>query len=181
MSQINFTNFHNKTVANFTVCDRPDRNPDFVSDSGSEYWNAGDGVIRAADHWVGDMGCTAIRSCLWSIDAAGYGERVGFAAYDSFRIRKAVPIWHHVADADRELAQLILDHNGVPASLWTKGSGRHTKKRDIPVWASETFKDMASFEKRIGDRKARQLIIADTVVCRRVLKQGRIKVGEKLA
>lgn len=63
-----FSNFHNATVAKFTPADRPNRAPDFVSKGGSVYWDTGEGVIRASDHWVGLQGCANQRSCKWSLE-----------------------------------------------------------------------------------------------------------------
>lgn len=57
---IGFHNFHNNTIATFTPCHIPDRDPDFTSPSGSCYWDNGDRVIRAADHWG-----ARIKSCDW--------------------------------------------------------------------------------------------------------------------
>lgn len=59
---IDFNNFHDATAAIFQPCEAPDRKPDFVSESGSEYWDMGIGVIRRSDHW----GCN-IRSCWWAL------------------------------------------------------------------------------------------------------------------
>lgn len=84
----NFTTFHNATNATFTACPLPGRKPDFISDSGSSYWDTGDGVIRAADHWG------RARSCFWSLDGKTLGDQqgtwghhfaAGFAPYTAFR------------------------------------------------------------------------------------------------
>ena len=53
-------NFHLATSATFVPCAKPDRAPDYVSDSGSEYWYVGDTVIRNANHWG------IVASCKWS-------------------------------------------------------------------------------------------------------------------
>ncbi len=58
--KVNFANFHNFTTAVFTPCVKPDREPDFVSDSGSEYWDLGDRVVRLSDHWGW------VKSCSWT-------------------------------------------------------------------------------------------------------------------
>lgn len=69
-TRVNFDNFWIETFANFTACDDPpDRDPDFVSRSGSKYWNVDDAaVIRQSDHWTGQHGCRRIVDCLWWID-----------------------------------------------------------------------------------------------------------------
>ena len=89
-SAINFTNFHDATRARFQPCERPDREPDFVSKSGSRYWDLGNGVVREADHWR-----AGIRSCSWFLNVAMPGMpsgcfdglAVGFCAYSDFKER----------------------------------------------------------------------------------------------
>lgn len=51
MKKTSFKNFFGGTVADFSRCEIPDRNPDYVSFSGSAYWNKGNKVIRQSDHW----------------------------------------------------------------------------------------------------------------------------------
>jgi hypothetical protein len=43
----NFKNFCASTIGNFIICSIPNRPPDYTSDSGSVYWNAGDTVERS--------------------------------------------------------------------------------------------------------------------------------------
>ncbi|MDQ3288927.1 MAG: hypothetical protein M3Q42_11855 [Pseudomonadota bacterium] len=52
-------NFHDSTTADFAPCATPRREPDYISGSGSRYWNTTEGVIREADHWGG------CRRCMW--------------------------------------------------------------------------------------------------------------------
>lgn len=54
-----FSNFYIGTAANFIVCKNPERNPDYISKSGSAYWDEGDRVIRWSDHWH------IVGSCYW--------------------------------------------------------------------------------------------------------------------
>ena len=55
----------------------PDRGADFESKTGSRYWNTGDGVYRASDHWNED-----IHGCTWLLDGAVCQEpAVGYSAY----------------------------------------------------------------------------------------------------
>ncbi len=65
-----FSNFHDETCAIFTSCETPSRRPDFISESGSEYWDNGDSVIRRANHWGKD-----IASCRWELDDRLVGSR----------------------------------------------------------------------------------------------------------
>lgn len=89
-SAVNFTNFHDATKAIFTPCDKPGREPDFVSKSGSAYWDLGHGVVRCSDHWNG-----SIRSCSWflAVQMPGMpsgcfdGEAFGYCAYGDFKER----------------------------------------------------------------------------------------------
>lgn len=64
-AKIDFRNFWLRSIANFTVCERPDRDPDHESWSGSIYWDMGDHVVRYSDHWTGQFGVGAIRECKW--------------------------------------------------------------------------------------------------------------------
>lgn len=59
-SPIGFDTFHQKTRATFRPCPTPDREPDFVSPGRSVYWDLGDRVVRASDHWSGQNGCEEI-------------------------------------------------------------------------------------------------------------------------
>jgi len=54
--------FFEGTKANFTSCEIPSKKPDYESKSGSVYWYSKDGVVRAADHWLG------VASCKWILD-----------------------------------------------------------------------------------------------------------------
>lgn len=62
---INHSNFFVGTQAWFKPCERPDREPDFISLSGSKYWYGEDKdggfVIRESDHWG------AVGPCDWRI------------------------------------------------------------------------------------------------------------------
>jgi hypothetical protein len=62
---VDFRNFWIRSIANFTICERPQRDPDHVSFSGSLYWDEGDYVVRYSDHWSGEFGVTYIRKCRW--------------------------------------------------------------------------------------------------------------------
>lgn len=54
--------FYEGTYAKFVPCKKPARKPDFISDSGSQYWYVRGAVIRFADHWGN------VASCCWDID-----------------------------------------------------------------------------------------------------------------
>lgn len=74
-----FRNFFVSTVANFVVCEKPERNPDYISKSGSAYWDEGEKVIRWGDHW-GPVG-----SCYWQLWGDDY-EQCGECDYKDFRL-----------------------------------------------------------------------------------------------
>lgn len=183
---VDFTNFHDRTRADFTMCARPDRPADFISESGSEYWDCGHGVIRAADHWVSQNGCYGIRSCVWTLNTAlGWRETAaGYCSYADFIVRREVPVWHTVSRADRAVAA-ELDGRAVAVSDWTTGTGRSTRRRATPAWAREVAAAGSA------DRKVRRLlrerprvqraIVAEQRVVRAILGgAGKIKIGSRL-
>ena len=58
-------NYFMGTAADFKSVQRPDREPDYVSYSGSEYWYSEDGVVRGSNHWG-----TGIASTDWFLDGS---------------------------------------------------------------------------------------------------------------
>ena len=93
----NESNFFNATAAVFDLCEQPEREPDYISGSGSEYWYINGGVVRKSNHW-GD----AIASCAWYVrdfdmmrsdnpstewilEHTGKFEVCAFASFDTFR------------------------------------------------------------------------------------------------
>ncbi len=87
-------NFFENTLVRYEECDKPNRNPDFESYSGSRYWYTKKGVVRGSDHW----GC-GIVNCDWALHTkdgrnvyGGYWTharsfakpRYGFAAWKDF-------------------------------------------------------------------------------------------------
>lgn len=59
-TKYNENNFFENTAAVFSICDKPNREPDYISASGSSYWYENNGVVRCADHWG-----WGIASCCW--------------------------------------------------------------------------------------------------------------------
>jgi hypothetical protein len=83
----NFDNFFLATVADWMLCEIPDRDPDFVSWSGSAYWHLGNRVRRLSDHWG------IVASCKWLME----GRRIkaflcGECYYDDFRSMRSLII-----------------------------------------------------------------------------------------
>lgn len=77
---VTFNNFFNNTEAVFKGCKKPNRKPNFKSNSGSKYWygsdKKGDFVIRNSNHWsvlkaIGSKEtlreCKSIASCQWHL------------------------------------------------------------------------------------------------------------------
>lgn len=76
----NFSTFYRRTSAIFYPCATPDRKPDFISASGSKYWDEGHGVIRSSDHW-GD-----IADCDWWVNEDTSEESyTGYCPYTGFQ------------------------------------------------------------------------------------------------
>lgn len=67
---VTHNNFHLETRALFMPCETPDRMPDYVSDSGSQYWYEGNTVIRCANHWG------IVASCRWAYNGKENGQYV---------------------------------------------------------------------------------------------------------
>lgn len=83
-----FENFYLATVADWSRCEIPERLPDYVSFSGSAYWDCGDRVKRLADHW-GD-----VASCRWFIEGTIFPIFIcGECHYEEFRSMK---VFEHV-------------------------------------------------------------------------------------
>ena len=86
LMEYNFDNFFIETVANFTRCELPERHPDYVSYSGSTYWNAGDKVIRWSNHWGKN-----ISTCCWYLDFKELklqNSLAGCCYYEDFRHKR---------------------------------------------------------------------------------------------
>ena len=148
---VDFGNFHQRTVAEFSPSDTPDREPDFVSPAGSVYWDAGIGVYRSSDHWAGMNGCTGQASCRWSIlDAVRPGFWVtGYCGYDKFRpvsTARPAPVY---GECDRALALALQSHGFVmadrsrfpaPVPSWARLSLRgsaHTWPESLPLFDAD--------------------------------------------
>lgn len=128
---IDFTNFHDTTRAEFAPSAPPDREPDFVSPSGSVYWDMAVGVFRASDHWAGMNGCTGQASCVWSLlDAIRPGVwTTGYCDYQAFAKRRMIPRLLPVSDVDRRVAARLAEAGGAyvedafiapPVPIWAK-------------------------------------------------------------
>ena len=79
----NEDDFFDATAAVFRPAKRPDREPDYVSGSGSRYWYQDGGVYRESDHWG-----AGVASCNWAMEGRNEftsvtGGKYGFAAQHS--------------------------------------------------------------------------------------------------
>jgi hypothetical protein len=138
MSTVDFTNFHHATTANWTPCDRPDRGPNYVSRSGSAYWDTGFGVIRESDHWGSYYFDSAwFYNGFYVVETEG--PVCGYAAYSEFmtgsemsdpirsifndRPMSADPTYNHVLRGrliGHQLQEDILACVPVKARYWPK-------------------------------------------------------------
>ena len=125
---VTWNDFHNGTCAIFTRCERPEREPDFTSESGSVYWDTGEGVIRGSDHWSNSGNW--IRSCHWQIASRDKGFIYGFCPYAEFYRRK-------VTQTTVPAGSVKFDGGPVAASSFVRGRGRYVKKLPVPAWAEE--------------------------------------------
>lgn len=73
MREISQLNYYYKTQATWKECIIPDRHPDYISESGSQYWYSSDGVTRFSDHWG------SVSTCKWTCS-----EECGFCNYSDF-------------------------------------------------------------------------------------------------
>ena len=85
-TNIDFRNFWSHTQATFTACETPIRQPDFLSQFGSQYWDCGDWVVRRSDHWSGQHGVRNIVNCKWFLNVPhGPSEEVAaMCRYEDF-------------------------------------------------------------------------------------------------
>jgi hypothetical protein len=88
LMEYKFDNFFIETVANFTRCEIPDRDPDYVSFTGSTYWDDGDRVIRWSDHWGKN-----ISTCCWYLEFKEMNLKyplAGYCYYEDFRHKRSL-------------------------------------------------------------------------------------------
>ena len=86
----NRNNFYKETVATFTPSKTPNRQPDYISESGSKYWYEIDGVIRQSDHWG-----SRVASCEWfygELWNSGSELLTGYCAWKDFEKTELVTV-----------------------------------------------------------------------------------------
>lgn len=84
----NSENFYMGTEASWADAEAPEREADYVSDSGSAYWYTEGGVFRTSNHWGYE-----VASCDWFLgneESAWedrHGIRCGFCPWDGFKAK----------------------------------------------------------------------------------------------
>jgi hypothetical protein len=124
MFSYDFSNFHNGTFGVWHFVQTPEREPDFVSDSGSAYWDLGHGVVRESDHWL-----FRIRSCCWLLSGPdgpySYNEReyvTAYCAYSDF-MRNADPEAVRIA-TEVEMREVLAAHERSLALMRAQAAER---------------------------------------------------------
>ena len=177
---IGFDTFHQRTRAHFSPAAPPDREPDFVSPGRSVYWDLGDRVLRASDHWSGQNGCAEIGGCHWTYEGAcrpGVWE-TGECLYADFTRRvRIVPI-RAAAAADVALARLLRDEgggvdprslSGSPVPDWARIAPRGTLAA-LPAEAMLALRTDLS-----------RVLTADEGVVTRILEAGEIPLPARIS
>ena len=73
-------NFFENTIAIFKETEKPNREPDFTSDSGSQYWYYKDKVIRGSNHWG-----RRVDNCDWALQLSDGHTQYGTMAHRYYR------------------------------------------------------------------------------------------------
>lgn len=177
-STIHFGNFHESTRGEFIPCLAPQGEPDFISPSGSVYWDMSKGVIRASDHWAGMNGCTNQASCVWSLlDTYRPGVwAVGYCDYANLAKRRRMARSLSPSQSDLDLARLIIEGRGYHVDFKIVGPC-------VPVWARlhlpgsliDQVADLFSLNKG-----ARRILSADLSLCLGMVEGEQVSFGTVL-
>ena len=76
-------NFFDSTVALFRETEKPEREPDFQSDSGSCYWYSEEGVVRGSDHWG-----NCVANCDWALALNSGRTEYGTSSWGTRKFRE---------------------------------------------------------------------------------------------
>lgn len=175
---IDFTNFHSSTRATFQLSTTPAREPDFVSRSGSAYWDEGKGVVRSSDHWAGIGSCMGQASCVWDLRGApsSSGWLTGFCLYEAFFRRVWTGRVHQVSESDVQLARRIEEAGGALADYGHLA---------VPVWARISFRGSSHAAPEalpVLNAGAEKAVSADPTMLRHILSGApEITYGRVLA
>lgn len=174
---IGFETFHQKTRASFRPCRPPDREPDFVSPGRSVYWDCGDRVVRASDHWSGQNGCEEIGGCVWTYEGPcrpGVWE-AGECAYTEFTRRIRIIEIRQASLEEIALARLIRSSGGgVDPALWLRAGAA------LPVWARVaprgTLAAAPAEEALRADPGLARVLTADASIISLILSDGEVRL-----
>lgn len=95
----NSENFYMGTEASWADAEAPEREADYISDSGSEYWYTEGGVFRESSHWGYE-----VASCDWFLGDEesswedSNGIRCGFCPWDGFKAKDYTFTVYNVAE-----------------------------------------------------------------------------------
>lgn len=111
----NSENFYMGTEASWADAEAPEREADYVSDSGSAYWYTESGVFRKSSHWGHE-----VASCDWFLGDKKsawedrHGIRCGFCQWSGF---KSKGYEFTVYNVPEEIAE---DHDscGIPFAVF---------------------------------------------------------------
>lgn len=100
--------YNNSTYGTFRGCERPSRTPDYISDSGSMYWEEEDRLIRCSDHWGRGVGM-----CHWYLWGNGKEKCKNYRK----KITAYIPF--------SQLKRIVVDPPmfGGKLGYWTKSNG----------------------------------------------------------
>ena len=109
-------NFYMGTEASWEDAEEPEREADYVSDSGSAYWYTEGGVFRKSNHWGYE-----VASCDWFLGddesswEDSHGIRCGFCPWDGFKAKGYEFTVYNVPD------EIATDHDfsGRPFAVFT--------------------------------------------------------------
>jgi hypothetical protein len=111
LSNITLDNYFYDTFANFTRIykrELPKREPDYISDSGSEYWYEGNTVYRRADHWG-----RRIATCNWILSSsAERGWSQGYCKLTDFKRRNKYSLRNAKAGERFRIGKTVLTYKG---------------------------------------------------------------------
>jgi hypothetical protein len=177
---IGFDTFHQKTRATFRPCRTPDREPDFVSPGRSVYWDLGDRVVRASDHWSGQNGCEEIGGCVWTYAGAcrpGAWE-VGSCRYGGFAPGVRVFPTRPATPEDVALARLLRASGGGV-------DPKHLAGKPVPDWARVAPRGTIASRPAEAALRARpdlvRVLTADEGVVRRILETGEVPLPSRIS
>ncbi len=177
---IGFDTFHQRTRAHFSPAAPPDREPDFVSPGRSVYWDLGDRVLRASDHWTGQNGCVEIGGCRWTYEGAcrpGVGE-TGECLYADFTRRVRIVPTRPATGADLALARLLLEEGGGVDPARLMGGPVPDWARIAPRGTLAALPAAAALRARAG---LTRVLTADEGVVRRILQAGEVPLPARIS